>query len=94
MLLALEKKVCLLGLDERFSGCWLEPVAEDSTFFSVPPHFLLGGFAVVGRAVLGSPTALAGHVFSPCFSLSLFLHILCSSDVVPIHLGCYVLLMY
>lgn len=33
---ALEKKVCLLGLDERFSGCWLEPVAEDVvTFFSV-----------------------------------------------------------
>lgn len=25
--------------------------------------------------------------FSPLGSLSLFLHILCSSDVVPIHLG-------
>ena len=33
---ALEKKVCLLGLGEGFSGCWLEPLAEDVvTFFSV-----------------------------------------------------------
>lgn len=52
-----------------------------------PPHFLLGGFAVVGRAVLRSLTALVDVSFSPLASLSLFLHILCSSDVVPIHLG-------
>ena len=52
-----------------------------------PPHFLLGGFAVVGRAVLRSLTAFVDVSFSPLASLSLFLHILCSSDVVPIHLG-------
>ena len=52
-----------------------------------PPRVLLGCCAVVGRAVLRSPTVLVDVYFSPLGSLSLFLHILCSSDVVPIHLG-------